>query len=111
MALQARSACRRRRWRPTAAHRVGSGAASGIPIPDGGREPPSDCNVGQFNQSHGNPNYPAYQALVDSCDFWTAVGRQRIEDHILDLSDHCKYLIAGQWGAEACTAHLDPPVP
>jgi isopenicillin-N epimerase len=91
---------------PTYSSAYGSGET--IPVPDGGREPPEDYNVASFNQSHGNPNYPAYQALVDSCDFWTAIGRQRIENHILDLSDYIKFLIISNWGEEALYCPTDP---
>jgi isopenicillin-N epimerase len=91
---------------PTFTSAYGSGET--IPVPDGGREPPEDYNVASFNQSHGNPNYPAYQALVDACDFWTAIGRQRIENHILDLSDYCKFLIVSNWGEEALYCPMDP---
>ena len=72
-----------------------------VPIPDGDREPHEEYDVGLFNQSHGNPNYPANQALVDSCNLWTKIGRQRIEDYILDLSDYCKRLIIKNWGRKA----------
>jgi isopenicillin-N epimerase len=91
---------------PTYTSAYGSGDT--IPVPDGGREPPEDYNVASFNQSHGNPNYPAYQALVDSCDFWTAIGRQRIENYILDLSDYCKFLIISNWGEDALYCPTDP---
>ncbi|MCG8594639.1 MAG: aminotransferase class V-fold PLP-dependent enzyme [Kiloniellales bacterium] len=82
---------------------------SDVPVPDGDREPSSDYDVGLFNQSHGNPNYPANQALVDSCDFWTAIGRLRIEDHILGLSDYTKARIVDYWGIEALRCPKDDP--
>ena len=41
-------------------------------------------------QYHGNPNYPAMQALVESCNFWEKIGRQKIEDRVLELSSYCK---------------------
>ena len=80
-----------------------------VPVPDGDREPSEEYNVGLFNQSHGNPNYPAYQALVDSCNFWTAIGRDRIERHILDLSDYCKARIIEYWGLEALYCPREDP--
>lgn len=38
----------------------------------------------------GNDNYPAKQALADSCKMWDEIGRDRIQDRILTLSDQCK---------------------
>ncbi|MCX8797339.1 aminotransferase class V-fold PLP-dependent enzyme [Vibrio parahaemolyticus] len=38
----------------------------------------------------GNDNYPAKQALADSCKMWDEIGRDRIQDRILKLSDQCK---------------------
>jgi isopenicillin-N epimerase len=89
----------------TSRHGVSGGE---VPIPDGGREPAEEYNVADFNQSHGHPNYPAYRALVDSCDFWTAIGRQRIENYVLDLSDYCKFLIVSNWGEDALYCPTDP---
>jgi selenocysteine lyase/cysteine desulfurase len=38
----------------------------------------------------GNDNYPAKQALVESCKMWDEIGRDRIEARILELSQQCK---------------------
>ena len=76
-----------------------------IPIPDGAR---GDYDVGLFNQSHGNPNYPAYLALADVARFWNLIGRQRIEDYILDLSAYTKERIVAIWGAEALRCPTNP---
>ncbi|BDM63566.1 hypothetical protein NFHSH190041_10180 [Shewanella sp. NFH-SH190041] len=38
----------------------------------------------------GQDNYPAKQALVECCEMWDAIGRDRIEARILDLSALCK---------------------
>ncbi|GEM75364.1 aminotransferase class V-fold PLP-dependent enzyme [Vibrio sagamiensis] len=38
----------------------------------------------------GNDNYPAKQALTDSCKMWDQIGRQSIQDRILTLSKQCK---------------------
>ncbi len=46
--------------------------------------------LGWALQYHGNPNYPAMQALVDSCKFWESIGRDEIEERILELSRYCK---------------------
>ncbi len=41
----------------------------------------------------GNDNYPAKQALVDSCKMWDEIGRDRIEQRILNLGSLCKTLL------------------
>ncbi len=46
--------------------------------------------MGTALQYHGNPNYPAMQALVESCNFWEKIGRKDIEKRVLDLSAYCK---------------------
>lgn len=38
----------------------------------------------------GNDNYPAKQALADSCKMWDEIGRRRIESRVLYLSKLCK---------------------
>ena len=41
----------------------------------------------------GNDNYPAKQALCDSCLLWDEIGRAKIETRILQLSELCKNLL------------------
>lgn len=41
-------------------------------------------------QGIGNDNIPAKQALTDSCFLWGEIGRQKIEDRVLELSSLCK---------------------
>ena len=42
----------------------------------------------------GNDNYPAKQALADSCKLWDKIGRDKIEKRIFELSRLCKSLLA-----------------
>ncbi|WP_025819371.1 aminotransferase class V-fold PLP-dependent enzyme [Shewanella marina] len=42
----------------------------------------------------GQDNFPAKQALADCCQMWDMIGRQRIEEYILDLSEECKEELA-----------------
>lgn len=42
----------------------------------------------------GNDNYPAKQALVDSCKMWDQIGRDKIEERVLYLGTLCKNLLA-----------------
>ncbi|MGF1702660.1 aminotransferase class V-fold PLP-dependent enzyme [Photobacterium makurazakiensis] len=41
----------------------------------------------------GNDNYPAKQALADSCKMWDDIGRDRIEERVLYLGSLCKSLL------------------
>jgi len=41
----------------------------------------------------GNDNYPAKQALVDSCKMWDEIGRDKIEERVLYLGTLCKTLL------------------
>lgn len=42
----------------------------------------------------GNDNFPAKQALTDSCKMWDEIGRDRIEGRVLGLGSLCKELLA-----------------
>ncbi|PSW20316.1 aminotransferase class V-fold PLP-dependent enzyme [Photobacterium sanctipauli] len=42
----------------------------------------------------GNDNYPAKQALADSCKMWDDIGRAKIEERVLYLGSLCKLLLA-----------------
>lgn len=76
-------------------------------FPDGSRGGPGD-DVAFANQLHGNPNYAAYQALVDASDFWSIIGRQRIEDYILSLSADLKERLIAYWGVDALYSPREP---
>lgn len=41
----------------------------------------------------GNDNYPAKQALCESCQLWDEIGRDKIEARVLQLSKLCKTLL------------------
>ncbi|MEZ9928231.1 aminotransferase class V-fold PLP-dependent enzyme [Vibrio breoganii] len=46
--------------------------------------------LAQRLQYVGNDHYPAKQALTDSCKLWDEIGRDKIEERVLDLSALCK---------------------
>ncbi len=46
----------------------------------------------------GRENYPALQALLDACDLWEEVGRDRIETYLCNLSSHLKKRIKETFG-------------
>ncbi|MCA0936702.1 aminotransferase class V-fold PLP-dependent enzyme [Vibrio alginolyticus] len=45
-------------------------------------------------QYSGNDNFPAKQALTDSCKMWDEIGRDRIEKRVLSLGEQCKVSLA-----------------
>lgn len=47
-------------------------------------------DIARLMQSHGNPNYPAYRALHDSCVYWDSIGRQDLQDYFFYLSTYTK---------------------
>lgn len=49
----------------------------------------------------GQDNYPAKQALVECCQMWDAIGRDRIEQRILDLSALCKQELQRVFNSDA----------
>ncbi|MDV6252051.1 aminotransferase class V-fold PLP-dependent enzyme [Vibrio sp. EA2] len=53
-------------------------------------------SIGQQAQFQyiGNDNFPAKQALTDSCKMWDEIGRDRIEERVLGLGSLCKELLA-----------------
>jgi len=56
----------------------------------------------------GNDNYPAKQALADSCMLWDEIGREKIEERVLYLSALCKKLLLEEF---PYAQHYSPNVP
>jgi isopenicillin-N epimerase len=56
----------------------------------------------------GQENYPALQALLDSCDLWEEIGRKRIEDYDCNLSSYLKKRIKATFGDS--TALFSPDI-
>lgn len=57
----------------------------------------------------GNDNYPAKRALADSCDMWNKIGRDRITQHVLALSQYCKQLLRDTFGNSVVIYSPDAP--
>ena len=57
----------------------------------------------------GRENYPALQALLDACDLWEEIGRQRIEAHVCGLSSYLKMRIRETFGDDAVLFSPDIP--
>ncbi|MDZ7762378.1 MAG: aminotransferase class V-fold PLP-dependent enzyme [Desulfovermiculus sp.] len=66
--------------------------------------------MGTALQYHGNPNYPAMQALVESCSFWEKIGRKNIEKRVLDLSAYCKDMLGSTFDWPPLYCPNDPSV-
>ena len=57
----------------------------------------------------GQENYPALQALIDSCDLWEEIGRDRIETYVCGLSSYLKKRIKQVFGDSAVIFAPDIP--
>lgn len=57
----------------------------------------------------GQENYPAMQALLDACDLWEEIGRDRIEGYICGLSSYLKKSIKQSFGSSALLFSPDIP--
>jgi selenocysteine lyase/cysteine desulfurase len=83
---------------------ISGNSATVPPSPDGAR----GYNVAQFMQDRGNPNFPALAALANVSAFWDAIGRDAIENYVVDdLGLYTKNRIADYWGAEALFSPRD----
>ena len=63
-----------------------------------GQEP--TYNIANAIQSLGSMNVPTFRALAKACDMWDEIGRQRIQDYVLNLSLYLKERIVERWGVE-----------
>ncbi|MBN2321863.1 MAG: aminotransferase class V-fold PLP-dependent enzyme [Acidobacteria bacterium] len=57
----------------------------------------------------GQENYPALQALIDACDLWEEIGRDRIEIYDCSLSSYLKKRIHTVFGDSAVLFSPDIP--
>ncbi|NLD37491.1 MAG: aminotransferase class V-fold PLP-dependent enzyme [Desulfatiglans sp.] len=57
----------------------------------------------------GQENYPAMQAMLDACDLWEEIGRDRIEGYICGLSSYLKKRIKESFGSSALLFSPDIP--
>lgn len=57
----------------------------------------------------GQENYPAMQALLDACDLWEEIGRDRIEGYVCGLSSYLKRSIRQAFGDSALLFSPDIP--
>ena len=57
----------------------------------------------------GQENYPAFQAMLDACDLWEEIGRNRIETYDCSLSSYLKKRIKAAFGDSV--ALFSPDIP
>jgi isopenicillin-N epimerase len=57
----------------------------------------------------GQENYPAFQAMLDACDLWEEIGRDRIEAYDCGLSSYLKKRLKAAFGDSA--ALFSPDIP
>jgi selenocysteine lyase/cysteine desulfurase len=57
----------------------------------------------------GQENYPALQAMLDACDLWEEIGRDRIEAYVCELSSYLKKRIKRTFGNSALLFSPDIP--
>lgn len=59
--------------------------------------------------SVGSTHTPMFNALVNSCQMWDTIGRQKIETYVLTLSRYLKEKIVERWGVERLFSPKDDP--
>jgi len=57
----------------------------------------------------GQDNYPALQAMLDACDLWEEIGRDRIEAYVCELSSYLKKRIKQTFGDSVLLFSPDKP--
>lgn len=57
----------------------------------------------------GQENYPALQAMLDACDLWEEIGRDRIEAYVCSLSSYLKKKLRQAFGDSALLFSPDIP--
>ncbi len=84
--------------RPQPLFFVNSSYPAGTDVEDAYNDPVTFHNRMQYV---GQDNYPAKLALVECCEMWDAIGRDRIEQRILDLSALCKQQLQRAFDSDA----------
>lgn len=58
-------------------------------------------DIGKYLQSVGNGSKALNAGVQKVSEIWDEIGRQRIQDHIMDLAAYCKDQVADRWGVGA----------
>ncbi|MBA0051226.1 aminotransferase class V-fold PLP-dependent enzyme [Streptomyces sp. AJS327] len=76
------------------------------PRADGSKE---SYDIGAYLQEVGNSSMAVMEGVRRACQVWDRIGRERVQDRVLDLSAHLKELIAERWGVKALYSPKDDP--
>jgi selenocysteine lyase/cysteine desulfurase len=71
------------------------------PMPPRTKTDMETCNMGDYLQSAGSANIARAAALARACELWHAIGRDRIERHIMELGDYARNRVAERFGPDA----------
>ncbi|MCX5882710.1 MAG: aminotransferase class V-fold PLP-dependent enzyme [Deltaproteobacteria bacterium] len=63
---------------------------------DGSR--PADFDIGNALSIYGFPESADWRALGEVCELWNVIGRQRIQNYILDLADYLRQRLVARFG-------------
>jgi selenocysteine lyase/cysteine desulfurase len=73
----------------------------GAPPPRSHPDTAATNNMGDYLQSAGSASIARAAALARACEIWNMIGRQRIEQHALDLGRYTKVRVADRFGPAA----------
>jgi selenocysteine lyase/cysteine desulfurase len=73
----------------------------GAPPPRSHPDTAATNNIGDYLQSAGSASVARAAALAAACEVWNRIGRQRIEEYVLDLGRYTKQRIAERFGPDA----------
>ncbi len=68
-----------------------------------------DFDIAQSLQYRGQLNIPAQLAMVDACNMWEQIGRDRIEAYVCSLSTYLKQSLVSKFGPDVTLFSPDIP--
>jgi enediyne biosynthesis protein CalE9 len=66
-------------------------------------------NIGDYLQSAGSASIGRAAALVKACELWNSIGRERIENYIMELGRYAKQCIVERFGENALYSPIYDP--
>lgn len=78
-------------------------------LPPRSSGPDESYDIAKYLQSVGNGSLAIMAGVRTACEVWDRIGRQRIQDHALELSARLKELIAERWGVPSLYSPKDDP--
>jgi len=73
----------------------------GAPPPRSHPDTTASNNIGDYLQSAGSSSVGRAAALARACEIWNLIGRERIEEYILDLGRYTRFQVAERFGPQA----------